>query len=206
MDTRRRAFDPRHPVRASDVRRLRAALALSFWVTFAMGFTVAASGSASPPTAVEAPSGLPTASGSDQPAASEGASEAEQSQRPEPTVVGLPPRATPVVVGVGIVPGAPRDVLEGVATWYDDGAGHYAAVHSYRWGDPTYQVRVTYGSRSTIVTVRDHCACYHGTSRERVIDLSPAAFDDLAPLSRGVIKVVVTPVKGGATLPPTDTR
>lgn len=86
------------------------------------------------------------------------------------------------------------------ASWYDDGPGYYGAVHSYRWGDPRYTVRVCRiadPDRCVLVTVRDHMANAH-----REIDLSPDAFSRLAPLSRGVVDVTVRRVD----LPPTDTE
>lgn len=98
----------------------------------------------------------------------------------------------------------------GVASWYDDGPGFYAAVHSFRWGDPPYRVVVTADNgNSIVVTVRDFCQCYVDTERERVIDLSPAAFAALAPLSNGLVRVTVfraglRPAGPGATPPPTD--
>jgi rare lipoprotein A (peptidoglycan hydrolase) len=53
-------------------------------------------------------------------------------------------------------------------------------------------VLVRAGSRSVRVRLSDWCQCYFRTSRERVIDLSPAAFERLAPLSKGLVKVSVT--------------
>jgi hypothetical protein len=89
------------------------------------------------------------------------------------------------------VPSAPTTGARGTASYYDDGPGLYAAVHSYKWGDPRYPVRVCYESRCVTVTVRDYCQCYVGTSDERIIDLSPQAFARLAPLGLGLIKVTV---------------
>lgn len=101
---------------------------------------------------------------------------------------------------------AAHDESRGVATWYDDPnrEGLYAAVNSYRWGDPTYRVRVTAtNGRSVVVTVGDYCGC----RGERAIDLSPTAFARLAPLSRGVVRVTVAhAVDAAFTLPPTSTR
>ena len=77
-----------------------------------------------------------------------------------------------------------------MASWYDDGPGLYAAVNSFRFGDKPYRVTVWYEGRHVTVVVRDHCNCYTGTARERAIDLSPEAFAELAPLSRGLIKPV----------------
>ena len=93
----------------------------------------------------------------------------------------------------------------GTASWYDDGSGLYAAVPSYRFGDPTYPLNVCAGTRCVQVTVRDHCQCHVGTSRERIIDLSRDAFSRLAPLSRGLVRVTLSePVPNH--LPATDTE
>jgi rare lipoprotein A (peptidoglycan hydrolase) len=93
------------------------------------------------------------------------------------------------------------DTATGEASWYDDGPGLYAAVHSYRFGDPRYSVEVCRADNDEVcvtVTVRDHMA-----NRERVVDLSPAAFSRLAPLSQGVVQVTVGPPI--IPLPATDT-
>jgi len=45
--------------------------------------------------------------------------------------------------------------------------------------------------RSVYVTLNDYCGCLKGTSDERLIDLSDEAFDDLAPLGTGKIRVTV---------------
>lgn len=89
------------------------------------------------------------------------------------------------------------------------GDARLGAVPSFRWGDKPYQVTVRHGDRTTTVTVVSYCGCgdRHGTPT--VIDLSPRAFRDLAPLSRGVIDVTLT--TGGRpepriTLPPTDSE
>ena len=93
----------------------------------------------------------------------------------------------------------------GEASWYADGGGLYGAVNSYRWGDPTYPAKVCRmddPERCVTVTVRDHMA-----NPTRAIDLSPAAFSRLAPLSRGVVQVTVTTGRtpaARATLPATD--
>lgn len=98
---------------------------------------------------------------------------------------------------------------QGVASWYDDGPGLYAAVHSYEWGDPRYKLEVCRADNLEVcvtVTVRDHCQCYVGERRERAIDLSPSAFKRLAPLSAGLVRVVLRQPgdKPSPTLPPTD--
>ena len=76
----------------------------------------------------------------------------------------------------------------------------FAAVGSFSYYDKPYKVRVCLRDRSkcVIATVRDYC---HGawvslrkpwTSASRVIDLSPTLFAALAPLSRGIVFVVVS--------------
>ena len=94
----------------------------------------------------------------------------------------------------------PAAIEGGLASWYDDGPGLYAAVPSWRFGDRPYQVRVTAGDRSVVATVRDFCGC----PGERIIDLSPAAFAELAPLSAGLVPVMVEDLGPGLTAPPTD--
>jgi hypothetical protein len=89
----------------------------------------------------------------------------------------------------------------GTASWYDDGPGLYAAVHSYRFGDPRYELRVCRADDPSVcvtVTVRDHMA-----NRERLVDLSRDAFERLADPSVGVLRVTIA--EPGPTLPPTDT-
>jgi len=92
----------------------------------------------------------------------------------------------------------------GEASYFDDGPGLYGAVHSYRWGDPTYPAvvcRADDATRCVTVTVRDHMA--HPT---RAIDLSPEAFEQLAPLSDGVVQVTVEYGGPSPTLPETSTE
>ena len=96
----------------------------------------------------------------------------------------------------------------GWATWYDDGPGWYGAVHSWRFGDERYAVQVCALDEGRLVActhviVRDYCACGSRHGEPTVIDLSPAAFRELAPLSRGVIRVEVSgPIV--VALPATD--
>lgn len=99
----------------------------------------------------------------------------------------------------------------GAASYYDDGSGLYAAVPSYTFGDARYELTVCRQDNVEVcvkVTVRDHCQCYVGTINERIIDLSPEAFSQIAPLSDGLVRVVIktdTPNPVSPTLPPTDT-
>lgn len=55
------------------------------------------------------------------------------------------------------------------------------------------------GTRKCVeVVIRDRCtACLRDGKGGRVIDLSPVAFSELAPLYRGVIRVSVTPLYEG---------
>lgn len=96
----------------------------------------------------------------------------------------------------------PAAVSGGLASWYDDGSGLYAAVPSWRFGDTPYRVRVTGNGRSVVVTVRDFCGC----PGDRIIDLSADAFARLAPLSRGLLPVTVSDAGPGPTPPQTDVR
>lgn len=88
------------------------------------------------------------------------------------------------------------------------GTARLGAVKSFRWGDRPYYVRVRSGGHSVVVKVVSYCAC--GVT---LIDLSPYAFQRLAPLWKGRIRVTVERVGHGsvskgpvATLPPTSTR
>jgi hypothetical protein len=82
------------------------------------------------------------------------------------------------------------------------GNSKLGAVFGFRWGDEPYLVRVWHGQDYVDVTVVSFCQC-RGT--HNAIDLSPSAFEELAPLSRGRIDVLVEVSVGPAvTLPPTD--
>src|SRR5439155_6821107 len=84
-------------------------------------------------------------------------------------------------------------VLRGTASWYLAN-GLIAAVHSWRWGNRPYTVRVCLSTlslrtfRCIRVWVQDYCA---GCTGSRLIDLSDDAFRLLAPLSQGIIRVEV---------------
>jgi hypothetical protein len=121
-----------------------------------------------------------------------------QSGAPRPTPDVIPADAPPIGVtgSSGNLPwsaGTPQH--SGWATWYDDGPGLYGAVPSWHFGDEPYTVQVTAfeggQAQSIFVTIRDFCACGDRGEIPTVIDLSPAAFRELAPLSAGVIRVVV---------------
>ena len=77
------------------------------------------------------------------------------------------------------------------------------AVSSFTWGDVPYRVRVCRqdGDGACVaVAVVSFCEC----AGDRVIDLSPAAFAELAPLSRGLVAVTVERGGPSVTLPPTE--
>jgi rare lipoprotein A (peptidoglycan hydrolase) len=87
--------------------------------------------------------------------------------------------------------GPPPAIVRGIASWYADGPGLYAAAGpALRVGDWRGSwVTVTSGGVSVRVQLVDWCDCY-GT---RLVDLSPAAFAELAPLGRGLLEVTVAP-------------
>ena len=111
-------------------------------------------------------------------------------------------------------PAAASASLGGLATWYDDGPGYYAAAGPElrlalgdQWRGQTVEVIAESGAR-TLVTLSDWCACGRRNGVPTLLDLSIQAFADLAPLSAGVIVVDVVLGAGlrpAPTLPPTDT-
>jgi hypothetical protein len=82
------------------------------------------------------------------------------------------------------------------------------AVPSFTFGDEPYPVQVCAfeggQANCVLVTVVSYCACGDRRGEPTVIDLSPAAFRSLAPLSAGIVRVVVDHLRPGLTLPPTD--
>lgn len=90
-----------------------------------------------------------------------------------------------------------RPTLTGVASWYRYVVGHAAAGPALRaflgdnWRGQT--VTVTMNGRSVSVKLSDWCQCYEGERSERIIDLDDRAFAALAPVSRGLIQVTVSP-------------
>ena len=93
------------------------------------------------------------------------------------------------------VPPAPRArslptpipaIVSGLASWFDIGAGMYAAWPGFVDGSDVWAT-VTYRGRSVRVHGTTQCGCPGG----RVIDLSRDAFAALAPLSVGLIRVTV---------------
>jgi rare lipoprotein A (peptidoglycan hydrolase) len=133
------------------------------------------------------------------------AHEPTQGQNPDTAGVGSAPET------VDTLSGEQSSIESGVASWFNSyGPGLYAAVNSYRFGDPRYSVRVCLqdGSKCVTVVVRDYCQC----PGNRIIDLSRDAFSRLADPSVGLVPVTVSPADrtpvaaGRMTLPPTSTR
>jgi len=65
---------------------------------------------------------------------------------------------------------------------------------------PKFIVTSILTGKSIVVTVTDWCGCYSGTlkdkSDDKIVDLSPEAFVALGlPLSRGVLDVIIEPVR-----------
>lgn len=90
------------------------------------------------------------------------------------------------------------------------GDAHLAAVRSFTWGDDPYWVRITRVTgghvNTTYALVVSYCGCRQRVSGRPNIDLSPSAFRELGPTSRGVLRVRVERVDGvPASLPNTDT-
>lgn len=119
-----------------------------------------------------------------------------------------------------LIGGVPVEPGPAVATWYDatrnrawytqeprpgaasrnqDGGPYryYAAVYGFRWGDRPYQLdvcRTDLPDRCVRVWVVDWCGCSKRRPGRGAIDLSPAAFLRLGPLSRGVLPVRISRV------------
>lgn len=111
--------------------------------------------------------------------------------------------------------GTPLSIARGVATYCAPtptkcqgwgGGAMLGAVQSFTDGDKPYSATVCLnGTRPCVtVTVVSYCACGDRPGGPTVIDLSPAAFRGLAPLSRGVIPVTLE-TGGPIVLPATDT-
>jgi hypothetical protein len=126
---------------------------------------------------------------------------------PEATT-GPPPVLAASAAPTGDVSVGP--LIGGLATWYDDGPGYYAAAGpdlrkalGENWRGMSVSVSVK-GREPTLVVLSDWCACGRRNGSPTLIDLSPQAFIDLTgDLSIGVVRVSVEPV--GLRLPATDT-
>lgn len=111
---------------------------------------------------------------------------------------------------------AASSLSAGLATWYDDGPGFYAAAGpELRHGDWRGSRVEVCATACVTVTLSDWCACGDRSGRPTLLDLSADAFirasggvpnDPSARkfLSKGVIEVEVTPARS-IPLPATDT-
>lgn len=121
--------------------------------------------------------------------------------------------SNPVPGGQRAYGGAPPTPYRASASWCAPTAtqcqswgppAKLAAVHSFRYGDRPYWVRIWRGSAFVDVKVVSFCQC---NGREDAIDLSPFAFEKLAPLSRGRVWVIVTDLAAAnEPLPATDSE
>lgn len=123
-----------------------------------------------------------------------------QTVRPDSTRTGGAPDSGGPTIGP--MP-PPAVAVRGVASWYaTSGPGLYAAagpgLRTGHWRGRT--VSVSANGHTVVVRLVDWCAC-----RGKLIDLSADAFSRLAPLSRGLVRVVVQTVGPQATPPATDT-
>lgn len=88
------------------------------------------------------------------------------------------------------------DLLRGTASWYPAGATDAAAGPALRemlgrgWRGTTVRVCAAPGGSCVVVRLTDWCGCLVD-GRERLIDLPVDAFAQLAPLSRGLVRVTV---------------
>jgi len=99
-------------------------------------------------------------------------------------------------------------LLGGWATWFDDGPGLYAAAGPVLrdvLGEDWRGQRVTVCADACVrVVLSDWCACGERHGDPTLLDLSPAAFRRLAPLSAGVVRVSIEYGGPRMTPPPTD--
>lgn len=84
------------------------------------------------------------------------------------------------------------DGIRGTASWYGaTGMIGAAGPELRRWLGKNWRgtrITVISGSRSVTIRLTDWCAC---GVRHRLVDLSDDAFRRLAPLSQGVVKIVI---------------
>lgn len=97
-------------------------------------------------------------------------------------------------------------VVGGYVTWFES-PGHTAAAGPLirealgDWRGKLLTVRS--GARQTVVRLTDSCRCGERAGLPTLLDLSPAAFQDLAPLDAGVVAVEIE-LTAVDELPPTD--
>jgi uncharacterized protein YabE (DUF348 family) len=85
-------------------------------------------------------------------------------------------------------PGGERGAQTGVATWYDPPWSGFSAAHPWLPFGTSVTVTDAASGRSVTVVVNDRGPFSPG----RIIDLSPEAFEQLAPLGRGILDVHIT--------------
>lgn len=99
-------------------------------------------------------------------------------------------------------------MIGGFATWFDVGPGFYAAAgpdlrHALGPGWRHTLIEVQGPARARVVVeLTDSCACGSRHGVPTILDLSPAAFRELAPLSAGIVAVSI---ELAPELPRTDT-
>lgn len=135
---------------------------------------------------------------------------------PDPAICLAPPTPSPVlgpptpgIVGIATWYGNPRKWGEPTVAWYTretkygDPVVFYAAAGPKLrdfLGDPNpylehYPLLITNvkNGRTILIVVVDWCSCSKGRPQEKLVDLSPAAFQALGvPLSRGIQKVYIS--------------
>jgi rare lipoprotein A (peptidoglycan hydrolase) len=100
-----------------------------------------------------------------------------------------------------VTPKSTSPGITGTASWYPAHGLIAAAGPALRTGDWRGRVVVVSANgRAVAVTLSDTCQCYGS----RLLDLSDDAFSRLAPLSRGLIQVVVSSAGPLPTPPATD--
>ncbi len=118
----------------------------------------------------------------------------EASGAPHPTAVTVPvatwtnPDLTPPPLPTS--PHTNSDGIVGWATYYGSGTGWTGAIN-HRLGH-VGQVAIVCGGEPfhcRSIAIVDVCACGDRSGSPTLIDLSPFAFRDFAPLSRGVVRI-----------------
>lgn len=189
-------------------------------IAFLLVAFIAASVLAAPRSAPEPTALLDVSQGASAPG-SIGAPLPEAGDRLRPPASPSPPAVANVATSEGLqgpTTPMPAPRFRGLATWCAPTPDHcrgwdrqyVGAVPSFRFGDEPYAVQVCLADQPatcTHVVVTSYCACGDRRGQPTVVDLSVPAFRELAPLSRGVIAVIVSgpiAVPIGPTLPPTD--
>jgi hypothetical protein len=128
-------------------------------------------------------------------AGSGGASQGDDTLSPSVVVAVLAsPRTTPPPTGYQAAGAIGTVLLGGFATWYETPGLTAAAGPVLRdvLGDWRGQwVTVEGDGASVTVQLTDFCACGERHGLPTLLDLSDAAFSELAPLSAGVIRVAI---------------